>query len=89
MMTLVASAQVLKVLSFRLVANDISAVKYQRLDLNGQPCALIKVGLGVQGAKFPGTEVVGDVKFDTGEYWVYVVDGTKKPQIRNNHPIHD
>ena len=85
MMTLVASAQVLKVLSFRLVANDISAVKYQRLDLNGQPCALIKVGLGVQGAKFPGTEVVGDVKFDTGEYWVYVVDGTKKLKVMHNN----
>ena len=85
MMTLVASAQVLKVLSFRLVGNDISAVKYQRLDLNGQPCALIKVGLGVQGAKFPGTEVVGDVKFDTGEYWVYVVDGTKKLKVMHNN----
>ena len=85
MMTLVASAQVLKVLSFRLVANDISAVKYQRLDLNGQPCALIKVGLGVQGAKFPSTEVVGDVKFDTGEYWVYVVDGTKKLKVMHNN----
>ena len=74
-MTLIVSGQEFQVRSFRLAANDISAVKYQRLDLNGNPCALIKVGLGVQGAKFPGTEVVGDVKFDTGEYWVYVVDG--------------
>ena len=84
MMTVIASAQVLRVMSFRLAQNDISAVKYQRLDLNGQPCALIKVGLGVQGAKFPGTEVVGDVKFDTGEYWVYVVDGTKKLKVMHN-----
>ena len=84
MMTFIASAQVLRVMSFRLAQNDISAVKYQRLDLNGQPCALIKVGLGVQGAKFPGTEVVGDVKFDTGEYWVYVVDGTKKLKVMHN-----
>ena len=83
-MTFIASAQVLRVMSFRLAQNDISAVKYQRLDLNGQPCALIKVGLGVQGAKFPGTEVVGDVKFDTGEYWVYVVDGTKKLKVMHN-----
>ena len=84
MMTVITGAQVLKVMSFRLATNDISAVKYQRLDLNGQPCALIKVGLGVQGAKFPGTEVVGDVKFDTGEYWVYVVDGTKKLKVMHN-----
>ena len=85
MMTLIVSGQEFQVRSFRLAANDISAVKYQRLDLNGQPCALIKVGLGVQGAKFPGTEVVGDVKFDTGEYWVYVVDGTKKLKVMHNN----
>ena len=85
MMSVITGAQVLKVMSFRLAENDISAVKYQRLDLNGQSCALIKVGLGVQGAKFPGTEVVGDVKFDTGEYWVYVVDGTKKLKVMHNN----
>ena len=85
LVTMIVSGQELQVRSFRLVANDISAVKYQRLDLNGQPCALIKVGLGVQGAKFPGTEVVGDVKFDTGEYWVYVVDGTKKLKVMHNN----
>ena len=84
MMSVITGAQVLKVMSFRLATNDISAVKYQRLDLNGNPCALIKVGLGVQGAKFPGTEVVGDLKFDTGEYWVYVVDGTKKLKVMHN-----
>ena len=84
-MTLVVSGQEFQVRSFRLAVNDISAVKYQRLDLNGNPCALIKVGLGVQGAKFPGTEVVGDVKFDTGEYWVYVVDGTKKLKVMHNN----
>ena len=85
LVTMIVSGQELQVRSFRLAANDISAVKYQRLDLNGQPCALIKVGLGVQGAKFPGTEVVGDVKFDTGEYWVYVVDGTKKLKVMHNN----
>ena len=85
MMTLIVSGQEFQVRSFRLAENDISAVKYQRLDLNGQPCALIKVGLGVQGAKFPSTEVVGDVKFDTGEYWVYVVEGTKKLKVMHNN----
>ena len=85
LVTMIVSGQELQVRSFRLAANDISAVKYQRLDLNGNPCALIKVGLGVQGAKFPGTEVVGDVKFDTGEYWVYVVDGTKKLKVMHNN----
>ena len=85
LVTMIVSGQELQVRSFRLAANDISAVKYQRLDLNSQPCALIKVGLGVQGAKFPGTEVVGDVKFDTGEYWVYVVDGTKKLKVMHNN----
>ena len=85
LVTMIVCGQELQVRSFRLVANDISAVKYQRLDLNGNPCALIKVGLGVQGAKFPSTEVVGDVKFDTGEYWVYVVDGTKKLKVMHNN----
>ena len=85
LVTMIVCGQELQVRSFRLVANDISAVKYQRLDLNGQPCALIKVGLGVQGAKCPSTEVVGDVKFDTGEYWVYVVDGTKKLKVMHNN----
>lgn len=80
----VADAQELHVKNFYLAEMDISAVKHPRFDLNGRSCALIKVGLGVQGAKFPGPEVVGDVKFDTGEYWVYVVDGTKKLKVMHN-----
>lgn len=81
----IASAQQLKVGKCYLASNDISASKYERKDGNDNPCALIKVLLTSDGAKFEGN-IVGDVKYDTGEYWVYLTEGSY--ELRIKHPLY-
>lgn len=78
-----AQAQELTVKQMMLAGNDISASQYERKDLNGQACALVKVLLASPGAVFEGN-VIGDVAYKTGEYWVYLTEGTK--ELRIKHP---
>ena len=76
-------AQKLTVESMTLAANDISVSKYERKDLNGQPCALVKVLFASPEAKFEGN-VIGNVEYKTGEYWVYMSKGSR--ELRIKHP---
>lgn len=62
---------------------DLSASTQPRNDLNGNPCGLVKVQLAAVGAKFEGN-VLGDVAYKTGEYWVYMNDGAYLLKIK--HP---
>lgn len=78
-----AFAQELKVKSFVVAEKDLSARTNVRKDLNGNVCALVKVGLTVKDAKFEGY-VVGDVKYESGEYWVYMAEGAKRLKILND-----
>ena len=78
-----ATAQKLTVEQLAAAGNDISASQHRRNDLNGQPCALVKVQLATAGAKFEGN-VVGDVRYDAGEYWVYLSAGSKELRVKGN-----
>ena len=78
-----ASAQKLAVEQMTVAGNDISASQYERKDLNGQACALVKVQLAAMGAQFEGN-VIQPVEYKTGEYWVYMTEGTKELHIK--HP---
>ncbi|MBQ0023424.1 MAG: SUMF1/EgtB/PvdO family nonheme iron enzyme [Prevotellaceae bacterium] len=78
-----AGAQELKIKSFALDANDITASSQLRNDGNGDPCALIKVQLAAPGATFDGN-LVGDVAYKVNQYWVYMTSGSKHLQV--NHP---
>lgn len=62
---------------------DLSAAKYKRKDLNGVTCALVKVQIVADDVEFFGN-VVGDVDRKAGEYWVYLIDGTKMFRIQSN-----
>ena len=73
-------AQELKVLSFQADQGDIAAVKYKVEDANGDPCALVKVGLAVPGATFEGDIVRQEYK--DGEYWVYLIEGANWMNIK-------
>lgn len=70
----------IEVKSFTAQLFDISASKYERLDLNGNPCALVKVRLPIEGCKFEGNVI--DWKFDVNEYWVWLTKGTKRFDIK-------
>lgn len=66
--------------------NDLSAIVSKRLDLNDELCALIKVqapmldNLDIRC----GSGVVGDIRYEFGEYYVYVPRNTQRLTIR--HP---
>ena len=82
-------AQELTVKSMRLDVGDLSASTYERKDLNGAACALVKVQLAANGARFEGN-VIGDVAYKTGEYWVYMTDGSRELRIKHPNflPLH-
>lgn len=68
------NAQELVVSKFDADPADLSAVVHQVADLNGDPCALIKVGLTEAGAIFEGDIIKAEQK--DGEYWVYMIGGS-------------
>lgn len=79
----VAIAQELIVKSFNVSESDLSAQTQSRKDLNDKNCALIKVGVGLQNVQFEGN-IVGNVVNKTGEYWVYMPQGSRMLKIK--HP---
>ena len=76
-------AQKLIVESFKLATSDLTAQTQPRKDLNDRNCALIKVGLGLNGVLFEGS-IMGNVENKTGEYWVYMPQGNR--QLKVKHP---
>ena len=75
-------AQELIVKSFKLASSDLTAQTQSRKDLNNRNCALIKVGLGLQGVQFEGS-IVGNVENKTGEYWVYMPQGNRMLKVKH------
>lgn len=69
--------------SMTVAGNDISASQYRVNDLNGKPCALVKVQLATRGAKFAGS-VIGTPEFKNGVYWVYMPAGVKELEVQHN-----
>lgn len=63
-------AQKLTVESFKPAANDLTAQSQPRKDLNNLNCALVKVGIALDGVKFDGS-IMGEPVQKLGEYWVY------------------
>ena len=82
LLTISASAQELTVKEMK-ATNDISASQYRVNDLNGKPCALVKVQLATRGAKFAGS-VIGTPEFKNGVYWVYMPAGVKELEVQHN-----
>ena len=62
---------------------DLSASQYERKDLAGQACGLVKVQLATPGAQFEGN-VIGKADYKTGEYWVYMSEGSYMLSVK--HP---
>ena len=79
-----AIAQKLTVVSFKLASSDLTAQTQPRKDLNNHNCALIKVGLGLQGVQFEGS-IMGNVENKTGEYWVYMPQGNRMLKVKHTN----
>ena len=83
LLSLAVHAQKLTVEGMTASSFDLSASQYERKDLAGQACGLVKVQLAEEGAKFEGN-VFGNVEYKTGEYWVYMTQGAY--MLRIKHP---
>jgi len=76
-------AQELTVKSMMAAPMDLSASQYERKDLAGKSCGLVKVQLASAGARFEGN-VLGQVEYKTGEYWVFMTEGSYMLTVK--HP---
>ena len=83
LISLTLQAQELTVKSMQAMAMDLSASQYERKDLAGQTCGLVKVQLAAVGAQFEGN-VIPPTEYKTGEYWVYMSPGSYMLSIK--HP---
>ena len=79
-----AFAQELQVKSFESLPNDLIARTKPVYDINGTPCAVIRVGIALHGVVFDGN-VIGYPVYNTGEYIVYLSTGSKKMTIRHDN----
>ena len=78
-----AFSQELTVKSFKVSQGDILArtAATCRYDTNDKYCALIKVGIALDGVEFECSGGVRDVVKKTGEYWVYLSQNNSKLRI--------
>ena len=76
-------AQKLSVSSFEVSQGDILArtAATCRYDTNDKYCALIKVGIALDGVEFECSGGVRDVVKKTGEYWVYLPQNNSKLRV--------
>ena len=89
--SIVVWAQKLTVSSFEVSQGDILArtAATCRYDTNDKYCALIKVGIALDGVEFECSGGVRDVVKKTGEYWVYIPQNNSKLRIlhKNYTPL--
>jgi len=70
--------------SFAPIANDLAARRFERIDVNDIPCAIIKIRTDIpQPFVFDANlGIEGDVEYkDNNEIWVYVSDGERQLTI--------
>ena len=82
-------AQKLTVESFKLASYDLTAQSQPRKDNNNLNCALVKVGIALDGVKFDGPGIKGEPIQKLGEYWVYIPKGVSMLQVlhKNYTPL--
>ena len=82
-------AQKLTVESFKLASYDLTAQSQPRKDNNNLNCALVKVGIALDGVKFDGPGIKGEPVQKLGEYWVYIPKGVSMLQVlhKNYTPL--
>lgn len=77
--SLTVCSQTLKVTKFEQT-NDLSASRFEKRDINGVPCGLVKVWFPVTDARFVGNVI--DYSYKNGEWWVYMTKGSKRITIK-------
>ena len=80
---MMAFGQEMSVKSFEYQPKDLTARTSPRNDRNGIPCAVIRVGIALQGVVFDGN-TIGKPIYNTGEYLVYMPEGSRQIIIRHD-----
>ena len=80
---MMAFGQEMSVKSFEYLPKDLTARTSARNDRNGIPCAVIRVGIALQGVVFDGN-TIGAPVYNTGEYLVYMPGGSRQITIRHD-----
>lgn len=76
-------AQEITVKSIKYLEKDLEASRERVLDNNDTPCAYIRIlAPRVRGLEFTG--IMGQPKYQSGEYGVYVPEGTKRIKFRHD-----
>ena len=79
-----AQAQELKVSAFQRMDRDLLARTQERLDLNDEPCAIVRVSVAnAKNYTFEGN-VIGDVIYKPGEAIVYMAQGSRNITIKSD-----
>lgn len=79
-----AQAQELKVSAFQRMERDLLARTQERLDLNDEPCAIVRVSVAnAKNYTFEGN-VIGDVIYKPGEAIVYMAQGSRNITIKSD-----
>lgn len=78
--TSLVAAQEIEVRSFSPI-EEIMIKPMQRLDANGEICALVKVFVPDSQASFEGS-LIGDCDYKTSEYWCYLSPGSKQLKVK-------
>lgn len=71
-----------KILEFKETPMDMVAKIDKVKDVNGEPCALIKVQTDLKGVQFDSRFLEKYLDKGNGEYWVYMQPGTRRFKIR-------
>lgn len=79
---LFANAQEVIVKEFKELSQDLAARTNEKLDANGNSCALVKVVIPKQDVQFEGWVI--DQQYTPGEYWVYLPEGAPKLKIKHS-----
>lgn len=83
LLSVAVGAQELKP-SFERLDRDLLARTHQRLDLNDEPCAIVRVSAAdIESYTFDGN-IVGEVDYTSGEAIVYMTKGSRNMTIKNN-----
>lgn len=74
-------SQELIVKNFKENMTDVSARENKVLDINGDPCALVKIYTGVKGLEIDGNRGVEKKEEQTGVVWVWLPEGSTQLKI--------
>jgi formylglycine-generating enzyme required for sulfatase activity len=75
-------AQQFDVVDFRHSPSDLAAIRYERIDVNGEKCAIIKVRSNIEGIRFDANlGIEGNPVFEDGEVWLYISPGERRIKL--------